>query len=415
MAKTLTAKGVEAMKADPSKRIEVPDGGMTGLYLVVQPTGGKGWAFRYRFGGKPSKLTIGKWPDVGLAEARRAAAEALEKIEGGIDPAEEKRASRPISEEALDRDKVQNLLAQYRKRHLSTKRSGEDAYRFLERFALEPWKDKAIQSISKRDVIDLLDGIVDSGRGITANRVRAHLSTFFNWCVGRDVLAASPMTGIKKPAKETSRDRVLTDREIRLFMAACDQVGEPWGPMGMLLMLTGQRLNEVARMSLGEISGEEWHIPAERTKNKKAHLVPLSGAARAVLDQKIHVENPARFIFCTNGRTPVSGFDKARATIAAKMEQASRKETPEAAPIPHWTFHDLRRTLATGLARLGTPVRVTEAVLNHVSGTGGGIVGVYQRHDFASEKREALEAWARALDTITGNGLENVVQLRAAK
>jgi integrase len=412
MAKTLTAKGVDALKPDPAKRLEVPDGGMTGLYLVVQPTGGKGWAFRYRFSGKPSKLTLGRWPDVGLAEARRAAAEALEKIEAGTDPAEEKRAARPVPEEAPDRDKVKTLLALYRKRHLSTKRSGEDAYRFLERFALEPWGDRAIQSITKRDVIDLLDGIVDSGRGITANRVRAHLSTFFNWCVGRDVLAMSPMIGIKKPAKETSRDRVLSDREIRLFMAACDQVGEPWGPMGKLLLLTGQRLNEVARMTEGEIIGQDWLLPAERTKNKKAHLVPLSAAARAVLDQKIHVQNPARFIFCTNGRTPVSGFDKARATIAAKMEEIAAKEAPDADPIPHWTFHDLRRT---GLARNGTPVRVTEAVLNHVSGSGGGIVGVYQRHDFADEKREALEAWARALDTITGAGVPNVVQLRAAK
>ena len=105
------------------------------------------------------------------------------------------------------------------------------------------------------------------------------------------------------------------------------------------------------------------------------------------------------------GRTPVSGFHKARATLAEAMEQIAAKERGEAVEIPHWTFHDLRRTCATGLARLGIPVRVTEAVLNHVSGTGGGIVAVYQRHDYADEKRKALEAWARfVLSLVEGSG-----------
>lgn len=418
MAKPLTAKAVEAIQPEPPKRLEIPDPGLTGLYLIVQPTGGKGWAFRYRFGGKPSKLTLGKWPDMGLAEARRAAADAMAKIEEGNDPAEEKRAAKPVAVEAADRDKVKTLLKTFRTRHLSGTKSGDHAYRFLERFVLPAWGDRDIRTITKRDVIELLDGIVDSGRGTTANRVRAHLSTFLNWCVGRDILSVSPMTGVKKPAQETSRDRVLTDAEIRLFLAACDALGEPWGPFGKLLLLTGQRLNEVAQMTDGELQGDDWHLAASRTKNGRAHLVPLSEAARAVLDAKARVKNKAGYVFCTNGRTPVSGFDKARGAIAAKMAEIAAKGVPEGQepePIPHWTFHDLRRTLATGLARLGTPVRVTEAVLNHVSGTGGGIVGVYQRHDFADEKRVAMEAWARMVETIQKGAPANVLALRAAR
>jgi integrase len=417
MARGLTTKGVEALKPDPDRRVEISDPGQRGLYLVMQPSGAKSWAARFRHEGRPVKFTLGRWPMMGLAEARAAAAEAIEQVERGENPAAEKKAAKAASAEAAasGRDKVNTLLAQFGKRHLSTLKSGPLIRRELDRFVGQPWGDRDIHEITKRDVIDLLDGIADSGRTVTANRVRAYLSKFLNWCVERDVIGANPAGTVKAVAKETSRDRVLTDDEIRWFWLACEATGQPWGPFGKLLLLTGQRLNEVAQMTQSELLGDLWQMNGSRTKNARAHDVPLSGAVRTVLDDVPMIAGPKGFIFTTTGRTPVSGFHKARATLADTMEQIAAKERGEVVEIPHWTFHDLRRSCATGLARLGIPVRVTEAVLNHVSGTGGGIVAVYQRHDYADEKRAALEAWARFVLSLVEGRADNVVPLRAGE
>ena len=421
MAKALTSKTVENYKGDPDKRLEIPDAGLTGLYLIVQPSGAKAWALRYRHAGKPAKLTLGRWPMMGLADARAAAAGAIEAVQHGSNPAAQKKATKAAKLELhlSDRDKVRTLVDQYDKRHLSTLKSGRQARQFLERFIVEAWGERDIHSIGKRDCIDLLDGIVDSGRATTANRVKAHLSAFLNWCVGRDVIAVSAMTGVKPPTKETSRDRVLSDGEVRLFWRACEKLGEPWGPLAKMLLLTGQRLNEIAQMTEAEVQNGLWHLSPDRTKNGRAHDVPLSALAAAVLQSKERIRGKAGYIFTTTGTSPVQGFFKAREHVAKAMEDLAREDSEEVAEpvkIPYWTFHDLRRTCATGMARLGIQVRVTEAVLNHVSGTGSGIVAVYQRHDYADEKLAALEAWGRFVSNLvadTADTAENVISLRS--
>ena len=228
----------------------------------------------------------------------------------------------------------------------------------------------------------------------------------------RDILPLSPATGVKPVAKEASRDRVLTDDEIRWFWQACEAEGFPWGPLGKVVLLTGQRLNEAAQITEGEIRGDLWHLSADRTKNGRAHDVSLSEAVQAVLGAVERIEGKPGFIFTTTGTTPVSGFFKARAHLAEAMERLAATERGDAVEIPRWTFHDLRRTAATGMARLGVQVRVTEAVLNHVSGTGGGIVGVYQRHDYASEKRAALDAWAARVTAVVSGMPSNVIPRR---
>ena len=417
MAKALTPKGVEAAKPDPERRIERPDPALAGLYLVIQPSGAKSWALRYRFGGKPAKLTLGRWPAMGLAEARAAASEALDKIERGQNPAVEKKATKAARIEAQlsERDKIKTLIGQFDKRHLSRLKSGRTVRRELDRFVVAAWGERDIHDITRRDVIDLLDGIADSGRVVTANRIRSYLNKFLNWAVERDILPLSPATGVKPVAKEASRDRVLSDDEIRWFWQACEAEGFPWGPLGKVLLLTGQRLNEVAQITEGEIRGDLWHLSAGRTKNGRAHDVPLSDAVQAVLGAVERIEGKPGFIFTTTGTTPVSGFFKARAHLAEAMERLAAQERGEAVEIPRWTFHDLRRTAATGMARLGIPVRVTEATLNHVSGTGGGIVGVYQRHDYADEKRQALEAWARRVLSLVEGRPDNVLTLGVAR
>ncbi|MEQ8367652.1 MAG: integrase arm-type DNA-binding domain-containing protein, partial [Roseicyclus sp.] len=395
MAKAMTTKAVEAFKPGPKRR-EIPDPALSGLYLVIQPSGVKSWALRYRYSGKPRKLTLGKWPIMGVADARAAASEAIEALELGNDPGAAKRKAKAARIEAhlSERDKIKTLLEQYAKRHLSTLKSGATVKRELDRHVRTVWGDRDIHDIARRDVIDLLDGIADSGRVVSANRVRSYLGTFFGWCVDRDIIAMSPAQGVKPVVKEKSRDRVLSDDEIRWFWRACDDLGFPWGPFGKTLLLTGQRLGEVAGISDAEIEGGVWYLSTERTKNGRSHTVPLSEAVRAVLAGVERVESRPRLIYTTTGASPLSGFHKGRNHIAERMAEIASEEAGEPVEIPHWTFHDLRRTAATGMARLGIPVRVTEAVLNHVSGTGGGIVAVYQRHDYADEKRAALDAWA---------------------
>jgi len=414
MARALTTKAVEAARP-AGNRQEIPDGIVSGLYLVVQPSGTKSWALRYRHAGKPCKLTLGRFPIMQLKDARKAATDALEAVERGENPAIEKKATRAAKLQAAieGRDKIKNLLDEYEKRHLAKIKSGAQARGFLDRFILEPWGERDVQSIKKRDIIDLLDDIYDSGRETTANRTLAHIRKFLNWCVERDILEISPATGVKPPAKENKRERVLSDSEIRLFWQACDDAGQPFGPLGKLLLLTGQRRGEVGEMTEAEISGDTWHLSSQRTKNGRAHVVPLSEAAQAVLKGVERVRGTEGYLFTTTGKTPVSGFSKAHSIIAAKMAKLASQEAGEPVEIAQFTWHDLRRTAATGMQRLGFPEGVIEAVLNHISGTKAGIVGVYQRHDYADEKRTALEAWGRYVTALVHGQPSNVVKLEA--
>jgi len=410
MAKALTTKAIEAAKPSDNRR-EIPDPALSGLYLVIQPSGVKSWALRYRYAGKPKKLTLGRWPVMGLADARAAASEAIEAVEHGKDPSAVKKRTKAARMEAQlsERDKIKTLVEQFSKRHLSTLKSGETVKRELNRHVVAIWGERDIHDIAKRDVIDLLDAIADSGRVVTANRVRAYLNKFLSWCVERDIIDQSPAMGVKPVAKEKSRDRVLSDDEIILFWKACSHEGQPWGHLGKMLLLTGQRLGEVVNMTDREVSGDLWHLEADRTKNGRSHDVPLSEAAQDVLGAVERVKGNAGYIHTTTGESALQGYHKGRNHIAERMVEIAGQE------IPHWTFHDLRRTAATGMARLGIPVRVTEAVLNHVSGTGGGIVGVYQRHDYADEKRKALEAWAHFVSDLVKGTSGNVVRLLEAR
>lgn len=405
MATKFTAKSVEAMKPDPTKRLEIADPAADGLFLVIQPTGRKSWAARYRFEGKSRKLTLGPYPAISLAEARAGAADARRRVALGQDPAAQKQDAKAAELEAklAERDKVGNLLDVFAKRHLSKLRSGKTVKRQMDVHIRPLWGDLTVHEITKRDVIDLIDWIADSGRVTTANRVRGYISKFFNWCIERAIMDASPATGVKAVAAENSRDRVLSDEEIRWVWRAASEEQQPWQHIVKLLILTGQRKGEVAGLSDREIEGDVWRLPKERVKNKRAHDVPLSPAALDVVASIKRVKSANSLYFTTTGKTPVSGFGKFMERLRKRVNQIATEERGEPVRIEPWTLHDLRRTTATGMARMGIPVRVTESVLNHVSGTGGGIVGVYQRHDYADEKRQALDAWGRrVLDIVEG-------------
>jgi integrase len=400
MAKKLTPISVEKAKPDAKKRREIADGGKPGLYLVVQPSGKKSWAVRYRrlSDGHPRKLTLDGFPS--LALARKLAQQALDSAAEGGDPAAQKKVARKnrgsdifgeVTERFLARGKTPNGRA-WRESY------AKELKRLLSKEVLPVWGERRIQDVTRTDVRDLLERF----DGINANRVLAAVRRVFNWAVEIDLLSASPVAKVKAPHAERSRDRVLSDDEIRHFWRACGIIGYPFGDLAKLLLLTGQRRTEIAGMRWKEIDLEkrEWLIPATRTKNAKPHLVPLSDAALDVINSTPRLEG--EYLLTTTGDTHVSGYSRGKRAIDVHMGE-----------LPRWTFHDLRRTTASGMARLGIALPVIEKVLNHSSGSFAGIVGVYQRHHFSDEKRRALEVWgAFILDLVDGRPA-NVVSLRA--
>ncbi|MBX3537666.1 MAG: tyrosine-type recombinase/integrase [Chelatococcus sp.] len=428
MAKAFTVKGVEAIKSDVVRR-EIPDGALPGLYLVVQPSGATSWAVRYRYGGKPKKLTIGTYPAIELAAARELARVALRAVAEGRDPGAEKKAAQRAAERAAgaERDLVENIADAFVERYAkaNTRESTwKETKRLLEADVVPVWRGRRIQEINKRDVIELLDRVVDRGAPVMANRVLAAIRRMFSWCVERGILDTSPCTDVKAPASERSRDRVLTDEEIRLVWRACDAVGWPFGPLTKLLLLTGQRRDEVAEMRRSELDLEKgvWIIPRERVKNDRAHEVPLAKSAIALIEGLPKVKSKEGYVFTTTGDTPVGGFSRAKSRIddaiiksLEKVAAANGTDPSEVKPLDRWTLHDLRRTMASGMARLGVNLPVIEKVLNHTSGSFAGVVGIYNRHSFNEEKRHALDAWAAFVDRLNSELGSNVRALRMSK
>jgi integrase len=234
----------------------------------------------------------------------------------------------------------------------------------------------------------------------------------FAWACERDLLEASPCYGVRSPSQEVSRDRVLGDDELRLVMRAASSLEAPFGPFMKMLALTLQRRSEVAGMRWSEINWAEglWTLPAGRTKNASEHIVPLPGAAINILEaMKATRFANSDYVFTGTGRSPVSGFSK----VKRQLDALIAAENGEAL-APPWRLHDLRRTGASKMPRLGVALPVVEKILNHTSGSFAGVVGTYQRHSFADEKRQALETWAAFLDRLCG-GADNVAELAACR
>ena len=404
LAAGLTAKKIENIKPGVARQ-EIPDGGCRGLYLVVQPSGRKSWAVRYRFNGRPKKLTL---DGVGsLAEARKAATNALLELELGNDPAGLKfdaKAAEAKAAAELAGDTVDNLVAQFIERY-AKKQTRENSWRMtqriFERFVLPAWHGRIIHDIKRRDVIDLVEGVAED-RPVLANRVHAALSKFFNWLASRDVIVASPCAGVTRPSKEEPRDRILSDDELKAVWLAAGELGYPAEPFVRMMILTGQRRGEVAGMGRGEIEGDVWTLPPERTKNNSRHAVPLSRQVMAILESMPKIVGVVDHVFSGVRGRMVADFSRIKDHLDARV----RFKDP-------WTFHDLRRSAASGMAKIGVKLPVIERVLNHKGESLAGIVGVYQRHDFAAEKRQALQRWADHIDeVVSGKPAGKVVRTR---
>ena len=390
MSQALTQKTIENLKPTSCRR-EIPDGAVPGLYFILQASGAASWAFRYRVNGRPKKWTIGAYPALSLKEARERAKKGLSQD----DPAAKKKAARrgALAQQTDDLiDKVaRDYLTKYAKTHRP--RSVQEITRIVEHEILPAWKDRVITDIRKKDIHALLDKI-EARAPSMANCTFAVVRQFFGWCLERGIIDATPCAGIRAPAAETPRDRVLSDGEINALWQATGKLSWPFRDAVRLLLLTGARLNEVAGMTWGELDLDArlWRLPKERSKNKQAHVVPLSDMARDILAAVPRVQSASDFVFTLNGRNPATSYSSIKPRLDAAMPG-----------VPHWTLHDLRRTCASGLAMLGTAPHVIEAVLNHRSGVISGIAATYNRHDDEPEKRAALAAWARHVASTTNS------------
>jgi integrase len=400
-AKLLTARAVETMRprrdaAGEAIRAEYPDAACPGLYLVVQPSGARSWALRYRRpNGKTAKLTLGK--DLTLAAARHAASAARLQLERGADPAPKRLSATAYAPEGGEA--IEAVFGSFLELHARRKTRPSTAWateRVFNRIVLPAWRGRSIHDITRRDVIDLVEQVA-TDRPYLANRTLGTLSKFYNWLIARDVVKMSPVTGVERPHKEQVRTRSLADSELRALWKACEGDG-PFGDALKVLVLTGARRNEVSQMRWSEIDEKRrlWALPASRSKNHHEHTVPLSSQAWTLIQAQSRFLD-CDFVFTADGRRPVTGWDKAKNRLSAKAGIAPAS----------WRLHDLRRTCASGLQRLGIAVPVIEKALNHLSGTFRGIVGTYQQHDYADEIRIALQRW--------GDHVEQMVSSKPAR
>jgi integrase len=402
-AKILTAIAVQAAKP-ASKRREIPDAGAVGLYLVVQPSGVKSWAHRYRRNGRTGKITLGNASELSLAAARRLVAEQRHQIEQGVDPAAQRRAAHVAAVEASERqdsDSVETLAAlfieRYAKKRQRTWAQTEDMFR---RLVLPKWRGRTVHEIRRRDVIALVEKIADD-RPYMANRTLGVLSKFFNWLVARDIIEASPASGIERPGEEVARDRVLSDDElVQLWQAAGDPAERPFGPFVKVALLTGQRRGEVAGMQWSEIGDDRiWRLPGSRTKNGRPHQVPLPGMVWDLIQAQPRFAS-SDLVLTINGKRPITGFGRAKRRLSTK-----------AGINADFRLHDLRRSAASGMQRLGIRAEVIERCLNHISGVYRGVSGTYQRDPLIEETRSALQRWANHIEQLVGGKPAKVVKL----
>ena len=389
----LTDSRVASIKPPAIGQAEHPDLKVTGLRLRIGVSGKKVWIVRTRAGDKQVNKKLGVYPGMGLGAAR-AAAEALLKTiarDGGTEALE--RTFGTVAELWLD------TLRANRRRNTYI----NDVKRKLELHVLPKWKDRKISEIRRSEVRDLVEGIEGT---VLPNRVLAAIRPIFRFALLRDWIDANPAEGITKPKVEQPRQRVLNMDETKRIWIAAGLLGFPNGPFVHALLLTAQRRSEVATMRWSDLdlNAGTWLLKPADTKAGRAHLVPLSSPMIELLSALPRIGD-CDYVFTTNGKTAINGFSKAKSRIETYMA-ADERDPPEP-----WCLHDLRRTAATHMGRLGILEEVVGKVLNHASA--GVTAKVYALHRYEPEKRSALDRWAAELmRAVEGVGGSNVVAFR---
>jgi len=431
---TFTDTMIRKLKAEDSEYTRSEGNGFT---IRVMPSGSKTWLYLYNFDGKRRKMNLGGYPEVTLETARTRFEDARRQVKNGIDPMA---AAEEAKEARRKAPTVADLVAEYIERHAKRfKRSWAKDEQILNRDIIPAWGKRKAADITKRDVIHLLEGIVNRGAPAMANNCFQIVRKMFNYAVEKDILQHTPCTGVKLPSPKQHRERALSEAEIQILFTNLDRTDlnmtDDVKRALKLILVTAQRPGEVSGMHSKEIDGKWWTIPSERAKNGKAHRVYLTDFALKLIgpleitDPETGEIGPKGYIF----RSPVKEKkgkpidqpigDTALAVavgraLATPLTDKTGKPlfTAEGKPatenrlgIEHFTPHDLRRTAATFMAEAGEMNEVIDAVLNHAK---GGIIKVYNVFKYDKQKQAALEAWERKLKSIITGEAGNVIPFR---
>ena len=405
MKKRLTDRLLQSVTPPVSGRDTYTDA--DGLELRVSPPdkrGGvlKSWSIRYHpKGGKRRRTSYGSYPKIPLAEARARAKEVAAAAARGIDlPAAEEREREEQRKGAKRPQTFGDLLDRYVEQHCRpTQRKWETVERLYQRHVPSRLRETPPSELRRGDLVELLDELQNKKKlKAQVNRVREHLIAALNWGVDHEYLDVNPFAGVKRRRLEAPRTRVLTDDELRAIWRAAEKRPGVGSVFVKVLFLVGQRRDEVRLMAWSEVDFARalWTIPSDRNKAKREHEVPLSPAMVELLGHA-RAGGP---VFTLNGKKPYAGHQLLKAFLDRESGVAG------------WTYHDIRRTVASGLAALQVPQDTIDRVLNHSKGT---LAGTYNRHRYLDEKRRALEAWADHLAFILGKAHDgaNVVELCA--
>lgn len=407
----LSKRVVDASLPGATERF-VWDSDLPGFGLRITPQGVKSFVYQYRMRGELNarRYTIGRYGAWTPEAARDRCKELVRQVEAGEHPREAAKA-RAVARAKAKADAIDKDIATITARWLSSYEIDERGRKrrpsslamaklVTDRLSAK-FAGQAINAISKSDLRTYFSDM-PKVQAATRRNMFAYARILWGWAEEEELISANPFHSLKAPKPPPSRERWLDDSELAIFWRVSRKEPYPFGPFFRLLALTGQRRSEVAGMKWQELNqaDREWRIPGDRTKNRLPHVVPLSDAAVAEIAAVAPKKDwPKKgLVFTTTGATAISGISKPKLRLDAEIAKAAKSEGRE--PVSDWRLHDLRRSVATGMQRLGVRFEVIEAVLNHISGARGGIAGVYQNHDWAEEKRAALNLWAAHIESL---------------
>jgi integrase len=376
MRTKLTSRFIDNATVEPDKdRTIYWDSDLSGFGLQVTSAGHKSFVVQYRSGRQSRRMKISA--TLKLGEARKQAKAKLGEVAKGQDPLAERRQQQAAAENTL-----QSVCENYFRRNKL--RTMGERQRQLRRLVYPALGSKQLGDVKRSDLVKLLDKIEDRNGPSMADHTLAYLSRVFSWQASRSDDFRSPIVRGMKRNGNRARARTLSDDEIQKVWRAAGAMGNAFGPLVRFLLLTATRRNEAARMKRSELDGDVWVIPAARYKGNHDHAVPLSVAAKVILEVMPIIDG-SDWIFTNNGVQP-TGFVRVK------------KRLDTESGVTGWTLHDLRRTARSLMSRIGVPTDHAERCLGHVI---GGVRGVYDRHEFLDEKRRAFEALAAEIERIT--------------
>ncbi|MFA7275356.1 MAG: tyrosine-type recombinase/integrase [Pseudobdellovibrionaceae bacterium] len=395
MTDKLTKRFIDSLEynAEAKARDVRWDSDISGFGIRIYPSGKKSFVLSYRQNGTKRLFTIGQYGNITLEQARVLAQKKMGEVADGKDPLLTRRAAKKKHDWNVNKAGKEFL----KKLKSTSDRHHGEVERIFEKDIFPTIGKMPIDEVKKDHILKIIDNVLERGSGIMANRTLMRLSRFFNWCIERNLIEFSPVYKLPKPTQERTRDRVVADFEIKEILQVAATTNYPFGPLVLFLLLTGQRRGEAASMAWTDYDREQrlWILPREHTKSDRAHAVPLSDRAINILENAPKLGD---YIFTSAGNKPFENFSRAKKILDTRIKTLRSKDRQ--VNMTSWTLHDLRRTCASGMARLGVAPHVIEKALNHSSGKIRGVAAIYNRYEYATEMREAFDSWAEYVEKI---------------